>query len=408
MADGFDILFSPLELENATLPNRIVRSATYEGYGAPDGTPRPELAEVYARLAAGGTGTIITGFTFISQAGRAMQPRQCGINTAEKASAWRRITDEVRRAAPSVKLFMQIAHTGRQTLRRVTGRPVLGVSSRTCTYFRQRIQVPDDAAIREVIDEFAVAAERALQAGFDGVQIHAAHGYLIHQFLSGWTNTRQDRWGDRLLFLTETIRAVKSRVGGTFPILVKLSAADDNPDGVRLEDTIRTVSRLEELGIDAIEISYGTMEYGLNIIRGAHPVAEAMEVNPLFSGIPRPARQLWKYLFLKGLLRRLKPFTENYNVAAASAVKQTTALPVIVVGGIRSAASMVDCLTTHGLGAVGLCRPLIIDPVWPQKIRDKHDTTSRCTNCNLCTVHCDSTEVLRCRNSAACAHADKE
>ena len=227
-------------------------------------------------------------------------------------------------------------------------------------------------------------------------RVHAAHGYLVHQFLSAWTNTRHDRWADRPLFLEEVIRAVRERCGTDFPILVKLSVADDNTPGVRLADTVQTVRRLEALGVDAVEISYGTMEYALNIIRGACPVRVILEVNPRFNRIPRFWRWLWTLTCARRYLARFIPFQEDYNVAAAAQVRKETGLAVVPVGGIRTLASMLACVTTHGFAAVSLCRPLIREPDLPQRLRDGRALRSRCVNCNLCTIYCDSREPLRC------------
>jgi len=391
-----DILFTPIELRNVTLPNRFIRAATYEGWGEPDGMPRAELGDLYIELARGGSGTLITGFVFTSQAGRAMQPAQCGIDTDDKTARWQEIADRVHGAAPDVKLIMQLAHAGRQTRRQTTGLPVAGVSSRRCTYFRQRVKVLDDATIRAIIREFGEAAYRAKEAGLDGVEVHAAHGYLVHQFLSPWTNVRTDRWGDPRLFLEEVIGAIRARCGDRFPLLVKLSAADDTRPGLRIDDAVATVKRLEELDVDAVEISYGTMEYALNIIRGAVPVDTVFEVNPLFSGRSRFVMKLWKTVFLESYLRKFIPFSENYNVTAAEEIKTETRLPVIPVGGIRSVDGMVACVTKHGLDAVSLCRPLIREPDLPSRILRGTSDRSQCTNCNLCTVHCDSRHPLRC------------
>lgn len=391
-----EILFTPLKLRNITLKNRIIRSATYEGLADPNGEPRIELAQVYRDVAAGGAGTIITGFTFVSQSGRAMQPGQCGMDHDNKIDAWKAIVENVKKESPDVSLFMQLAHCGRQTRRDATGRPVLAVSAKKCTYFRQPVTTLTDRDIQAVIQEFSRAAYRAKIAGFDGVQLHAAHGYLIHQFLSPWTNTRRDRWGDPRMFLEETIRAVKGSCGQNFPVMLKLSAMEDTFPGIGLSDTIATVRRLESLCIDAVEISYGTMEFALNIIRGACPVNLVLKINPLFNKTPVLFRQIWTLFRERAYTSRFIPFEKNYNLEAAVQIKQSTTLPIIVVGGIRNKSSMIDCLSTHGLDGVSLCRPLICEPDLPKKFYFGLSTDSACTNCNLCTIYCDSSRPLQC------------
>lgn len=388
-------LFAPLELSSISLKNRLIRSATYEGYGDSNGYPLPGLAELYSRLATGGVGAIISGFVYVSPGGRAMHPRQCGIDSDDKTAHWRRIVEKVKRDDCSARLFMQLAHTGRQTLRKATGHPVVAVSSKKCGYFRQKPQVLDEPRIRQIIAEFADAAERARAAGFDGVQLHAAHGYLIHQFLSPCTNNRSDRWEDGGLFLEEIIRATRSKCGRDFPILVKLSWAEDRFPGVDLEQTVATIERLEALDVAAVEISYGTMENALNIIRGDCPVDTIMRVNPLFNRLPPVLRNLWKRFFLGRYLKAMIPFEEDYNLDAAVEIAARSGLPVIAVGGMRSVDSMLDGIE-RGLAAVSLCRPLICEPDLPEKIKKGISMKAGCINCNLCMAYVDSEMPLRC------------
>lgn len=393
-------LFEPIKLKNVALRNRILRAATYEGLGDGNGSPRPELGDMYARLAAGGCGAIITGFAYISREGRAMQPGQCGMDADDKIAPWAAVVAKAKAAAPDIKLFLQLAHAGRQTRREATGLPVRGASARKCTYFRQRVEPMGEDDIRRAIADFAAAAARARAAGFDGVQLHAAHGYLVHQFLSPWTNNRRDRWGERALFLAETLKAVKAACGPGFPVLAKLSAADDNSPGLRHEDAAAALKVLEAGGADAAEISYGTMEYALNIIRGAWPVELALKVNPLFNRLPRAALWLWKVFMLKRHLSHLILFEENYNAAAAAGLQKGTALPLFVTGGLRSLAAMTARVERDGLAGVSLCRPLIIEPDLPDRLRAGRAERSACTQCNLCTIYCDGGEPLRCRYGA--------
>lgn len=396
MPASTEILFSPLPLRNITLPNRLVRAATYEGWGDAHGVPQDGLIGCYTKLARGGVGTLITGFAYTSQTGHAMQPGQCGIDVDEKIAPWQRVTSAVRAASSEMKLILQIAHAGRQTRQEITCKPVVGASTRWCSYFRQHVRALDDAGVQGVVNEFAEAARRAREAGFDGVQVHAAHGYLLHQFLSPWTNTRQDRWGEPALLLLEVIRAIHRCCGDDFPVLVKLSGEEDRRPGIQVEDTIATVRQLEAEGVDAVEISYGTMEYALNIIRGAIPVNVALKVNPLYNGFPDTVKWIWKTFCFPSYRQQMIPFSSCYNLSAAVRVKQATCLPVIAVGGFRTLEEMVDALSTLGVDAVSLCRPLIREPDVPVQIQQGLFTRSRCTNCNLCSVHCDSRQPLRC------------
>ena len=399
-----DILFSPLTLRNITLPNRLVRSATYEGLGLPDGTPRPELADLYSRIATADAGTIITGFCFVSQEGRAMQPGQCGCDTDAKAQVWQALVHRVKAAAPTVKLIMQWAHTGRQTRRVSTGHPVVGASSRRCRYFRGKVHPLTADGITRIIGDFASAARRAQQAGFDGVQLHAAHGYLIHQFLSPYTNTRSDFWGVGTRLLAAIVQATKEACGATFPLFAKFSAADER--GMTVDQTTRQIQSVEAQ-LDAVEISYGTMEFGLNIIRGGCPLERAFEVNPLLRPVPRVLRGIFRRLFLSDILSRQIPFEENYNLESAAHISQHVQVPVLAVGGFRRAAALRSALTEHRMAAVSLCRPFICEPDLTRKLRLNDDWESTCTSCNLCTINCDAAQSVCCARTTRRAHHEQ-
>lgn len=389
-------LAEPLALRRMSLPNRIIRSATYEGMADEDGRPTAALGGLYEALLTGAVGTLITGFTSISREGRAMQPRQCALDSMECAGPWSEILAPLRRAHPEARLIAQLAHAGRQTHSSVTGRPVVGAGRRACSFFRERPRELTTDEVAERAGQFGRAAAVVRAAGFDAVQIHAAHGYLVHQFLSPWTNRRRDKWGAPNAFLLAILEAVRRHAGGDFPVWVKLSWSEDRTPGIDLRATAATVRALDEAGIDAVEISYGSMEWAINIFRGACPIEVAMRVNPLLARIPRWVRALWLATAGRSHLRRLRPFEENYNARAAAELQRGAGLAVIPVGGIRSAAGIAQCLGELGLPAVALCRPLIRDPHFPRHLLAGEVETSGCTNCNLCAVHCDSQNPLRC------------
>lgn len=387
-------LFSPLELGRCSLPNRLVRSATYEGMADVDGFPLPSLGTLYKRLAHGGVGTIITGFCSVSREGRAMHPGQGSIADDSCIAPWKHVVEAVKQNNPQTRLIMQIAHAGRQTLERVTQRPVMGAGLKRCTYFRQKTRRMDESAVLGAIADFAMAAGRARLAGFDGVQIHAAHGYLIHQFLSPYTNTRKDRYGDRGRFLEEVLAAVRSVCGAEYPLLLKVSWADDR--GLTPDDVASALLRVAD-DVDAVEVSYGSMEYALNIIRGDCPIDDLLAINPLFSGIPGPLKALWKRVAYPWKRRAFKQFTPCYNLPGARLLREALPVPVIPVGGIHTLDDMRSCLE-QGFPALALCRPFIAEPGFPNLLRQGKWQGSSCTACNLCAIYCDSREPLRCRH----------
>jgi 2,4-dienoyl-CoA reductase-like NADH-dependent reductase (Old Yellow Enzyme family) len=386
-------IFRPLALNRVTLPNRIIRSATYEGLADRDGYPRKDLGELYQRLSEDVALTVITGFVAVSRQGRAMHPGQGAIYDDKYIPAWRDVADAVRKQNRNSRLFMQLAHTGRQTLAKVTGQPVVGASNRRCTYFRQKVQAMTEAEIETSFADFAAAAKRARAAGFDGIQIHAAHGYLIHQFLSPDTNTRSDKWRDGGLFLMEVIKAVRREAGRDFPILLKVSCADDR--ALRPEMVINAVKTVENQ-LDAVEVSYGTMEWALNIFRGGCPLEAAFKINPRYKRMPKILRIFWKFFCCPRLKEHLKPYQAVYNLGGALTLKANLSVPIIPVGGFEKQADLTAAFDEYNFEAVSMSRPFICEPDLMSKLKKGAWSRSACSRCNLCAIYCDSTEPLRC------------
>ena len=347
------MLFRSWKLGNRVIPNRLVRAATYEGMADREGNPQPALGRLYARLAASGIGTIITGFCFVNKAGKAMQPRQSGIETDARIAPWGTVVRKARLANEKTALFMQLSHAGRQTIASPGCAPLLAPGTRGSAFFRSSPVAMSSEQIQSTIADFIAAARRAKKAGFDGVELHGAHGYLIHQFLSPTLNDRDDSWGvDRLSFLRAIIRGIQAKNGIGFPILVKLSAGDDMVDGVTEKLAAAYVKALAALGVAAVEISYGTMDLAFNIFRGGAPVKLAMKHNPLFASRMGWQKYLWRLFYYPGIRRRLKPFSDLYNLPAARSIRAVSEIPIILVGGVRDRTSIERVLKAGGVDAV--------------------------------------------------------
>jgi len=386
-------LFEETRIKSMTLKNRIVRSATVEGMGDETGRPTDGLLPLYERLARGGTGLIITGMVYVSDDGKNDKRRALGIHTDDLIPAYRHITDRVHELGGAIA--MQIAHAGRQTTPSVIGaRPIApsAVVDRS-SFVTPRAMTEDD--IRRVIDDFAAAAGRAREAGFDAVQIHGAHGYLVSSFLCPHTNRRTDRWGgsleNRMRFVTEVARKCRSAVGDDYPLLIKISATDGMRRGMTEQESVEAARMLDDLGIDGIEVSCGIAEDGMTTLRGSLPVDAMLDDLGMFRGKPLMrffTRRIGKHLFST-------PFAEEFNLDAARAVKEAVSMPVFTVGGISRPERMEEIVREGWADYVSLCRPLIIQPQWPKKIQEGRVEPTRCIRCNLCLTYL-SVAPLRC------------
>jgi 2,4-dienoyl-CoA reductase-like NADH-dependent reductase (Old Yellow Enzyme family) len=382
----------------------IFRSAIFEGMADMNGFPTDKYIELYRELAENNVKNIITGFTYISPDGRAVHPGQAGIDSVEKIPYFRQVTDSVHKYGS--KIYLQIAHTGRQTSGSVTKQEIFGASGQRSEYFRSEPKILSTDETYDMIETFADSVEYAKLSGFDGIQLHAAHGYLIHQFLHPYINDRKDEFGINTKtgigdnFLRQIILSVRKKCGTEFPVLVKISASDDLPAKFSEDNFISLIGVLDEMKVAAIEISYGTMENALNIFRGSSiPFDTILNHNFRYRTKNKIYRILWKLLAAPHLKQKIIKFSEMYNLKYAKTAKTITDIPIICVGGFRRGNDILNVIESGYADFVSLCRPFICEPDLINKMNKDQNYISKCINCNICAIMCDSKNGTRCYNA---------
>lgn len=379
------ITFTATQIAGVRLKNKIFRSATHDGCADEHGYPTKRLIKKYEALAKGGVGAIITGYAGVMQNGKSNLKNMLMIDSDDSIPYYQALVDVVHQH--ETPIFLQIAHCGRQTSSSVTGLPVVAPSPIKDKSTGERPRELTESEIEEIIDNFVESIQRAKKAGFDGVQLHLAHGYLLSSFLSPNTNRRKDKWGgsreNRFKIVKEIFSKARKEVGD-FPILVKMNGHEKAPKGVKTEDAIQYAKYLEEVGCDAVEISCGIGEEGYYSIRGAFPFDMMRVHNPDLQKIPRVFLPLLKW-YMKRNFGSPEPKV-LYNLASASKIKERISIPVIVVGGIRKLKEIEMIIGEQKSDYVSLARPLIMEPGLVNKFREGVQEEAKCINCNHCTI----------------------
>jgi 2,4-dienoyl-CoA reductase-like NADH-dependent reductase (Old Yellow Enzyme family) len=345
-------LFETVSIKGLSLPNRFVRSATWEGL-ADNGGVTEKLTETMTNLVKGEVGLIISGYAFVSPEGQS-SPGQLAVYDDRFLPGLKRMTSAVHAAAG--KIALQIVHGGCAANRDLTGLEPVGASPGNKNG-KPACREAGKADIAGIVSAFAKAALRAKEAGFDAVQLHGAHGFLLSQFLSPAFNKRTDEYGgsleNRARLLLEVIKSIRQAVGSGYPLLIKLNSEDFLPQGLTRTEAIEVSLMLQEASIDAIEFSGGT-------------VASPEKLVP-----PRP-----------GKLETLQD--EVYYREAARLFKQKVAIPLMLVGGIRSYEAASELVESGQADFISFGRPLISEPGLVKRWHQGDRRKAECGSCNSC------------------------
>jgi 2,4-dienoyl-CoA reductase-like NADH-dependent reductase (Old Yellow Enzyme family) len=341
------VLSKELRLPNGiTLSNRLAQSAMTEHLATGDGAPSWQLIEAYRRFAVSGAALIISGNVMVN--GWSLEaPRNVVIEDERHMPQLRQWAATT--SGTDARLILQLSLSGRQTQRglALAGRrqDVATASAVPLTIGGPLFKPPralTDPEIRQIIAQFTSAARIAAEAGFAGVQIHAAHGYLLSQFLSPLVNQRTDQWGgsvqNRMRMLIEVLRAVKSLTPEAFLLTVKMNVSDFQSGGFDADDALIVAQALENEGVHLIEFSGGTYESSAMIDGG--PARDQ-------SGAPEP-----------------------YFLAYAQRFARELTVPVMLSGGFRSRTAMIDAVESGAADVIGLARPIAVEPDFPRRILD--------------------------------------
>ncbi|MEV8612134.1 NADH:flavin oxidoreductase/NADH oxidase family protein [Amycolatopsis sp. NPDC051373] len=340
-----NILATPLTLPNgAVLANRLAKAATSEHLADRRGAPSRQLTEAYRRLAHSGAGLLISGNVMVDGSALEAQ-RNVVIEDARHLPELRRWAAAT--VGTEAKLLLQLSHAGRQSMRglKLAGRQQDVVAPSAVPldlgkWLFRRPRALSDVEVVALVQRFATAAHVAAEAGFAGVQLHAAHGYLLNQFLSPLVNRRDDRWGgpleNRMRFLLQVVRAIRAGAPPSFILSVKLNSADFQRGGFAPEDALVVAQALEQEGVDLLEVSGGTYE-SIAVVDGTPERASTR------------AREAYFHDFADHFARELT-------------------IPLMLTGGFRSHAAMAEAVTSGSVDLVGLARPITHDPTFPHRL----------------------------------------
>ncbi|MCI5165963.1 MAG: NADH:flavin oxidoreductase [Candidatus Electrothrix sp. GM3_4] len=344
-------LFTETIIKGLSLKNRFIRAATWEGLATPEGAVTPKLIDRMVSLAQGGVGLIITGHSYVSKEGQST-PWQLGIHEDGLVNGLKEMTSAVHENGG--KIMMQLAHAGQYAVTDLTKQPALAVSSPSSNPDLPFKEITQDD-ISSLILSYAQAAKRAKDAGFDGVQLHSAHGYLLSQFLSPAYNHRTDEYGgdinNRTRMHQEILHAIRETVGRDFPVFMKTNCADFIENGLEADDSLQAAKIFADAGADAIEVSGGIIRTG--------------KLSPSRPGITTQEK-------------------EAYFREYAQKFKKEINIPLLLVGGMKSFEVASGIIAEGTADYISMSRALIREPDLIQRWKNGDLRRAQCTSDNLC------------------------
>ena len=372
-------VFTPVNIGPVTLRNRVIRSAAFENmaYG---NAPSQDLYDYHVAVARGGVGMTTLAYASVNRSGLSFDGQLW--MREEIVPGLKRITDAVH--AQGAKCSIQLGHCGNMTHRSTCGCMPVGASSGFNLYSPTFVRGLKKPEIDALVADFGHAVDLAREAGFDCVEIHAGHGYLISQFLSPYTNHRKDEYGgsleNRMRLMQRVIRCVLEHAGDDMGVIVKMNMHDGFKGGMERAECLEVARELERLGVHALVLSAGFVSKApMEVMRGAMPLKTMAHYTPI-----------WKYLWFKPLMliagRQLiptVPYREAYFLEDALQFRKALKMPLIYVGGLTSLAKMEEVL---GAGFQGLqvARALVHDTDFVNKLRTGEETCSGCGHSNYC------------------------
>jgi len=389
-------VFEPARLGPLTLRNRIVKAATFEGR-TPKGRVTDDLVAFHAEVARGGAGMTTVAYCAVAPGGRVH--RHCAVLDEHTVPDFRRLTDAVH--AEGAHVAAQIGHAGLVADTISNRVPTLAPSTRISLPAKTRVKAATPAQLEEVAAQFAAAARSAREAGFDAVEVHLGHNYLLSSFLSPNLNHRKDDFGGtlekRARFPRDVVRRVREAAGPDLAVTAKLNMVDGVPQGLWLDESLQVARWLQDDGhLDALQLTGGSsLLNGMYFFRGEVPMREFVASQSKVVGLG--------LRFYGPRIFPTYPFEEGFFLPEARQFRDALEMPLILLGGINKRETMERAVGEEGFALVAMARALLRDPMLPRKLEAEQVTEGLCIHCNKCmpTIYSGTRCVVRDAAAAA-------